>query len=97
MHGAKLNNDNILPNRHLLVKKVGSRKVQIINFGDFAQGHISSLTNYYSFNEKQISHLSNSVKMFIDSVNKWLDLTNGEFIVDFVKTFRIKKSDSEWL
>lgn len=84
------------PDRFLLMKKIDNEKSQVVNSGDFAVGHINSLTNYYSFNREEMSHFSSTIILLIKYINKWLDLTNGEFIIDFVKSFRMKKSDGEW-
>lgn len=40
---------------------------------------------------------NNILYLLIESINKWLNITNNEFIIDFTKQFRIKKSDGNWL
>ena len=97
INSSNVSSDSDFPNRYFLMKKIDKNKGQVVNFGDFALGHITSLTNYYSFHEKKLSHFSSTIMMLLGFINKWLDLTNEEFIVDFVKNFRIKKADGEWL
>jgi len=97
INSSNISSDSKFSNRYLLMKKLDEDNGQIVNFGDFAPGHIKSLTNYYSFNNRNLSHFSSTIIMLIGLIKKWLDLTNGEFIVDFVKNFRIKKADGEWL
>jgi hypothetical protein len=85
------------PNRCLLMQKVDDKKALVLNFGDFAYGNIKDLTHYYSFNKDYIIKYLNVVFQLIILINNWLDITNDEFIMDFVKNFRVKKTDGEWL
>jgi hypothetical protein len=97
INSSKVAHGNELPDRYLLMKKINEKQSQVFNFGDFFPAHIPSLTNYYSFNDEYLSKFASTITLLIKSINKWIDLTNKEIIIDFVKSFRIKKSDGDWL
>ena len=102
---ANEKNDNVFimkdngdsPNRCLLMRKIDNDKAIVLNFGDFSPGNIELLSFYCTFNKKYINEFSNVIFQLIKLINNWLDITNKEFIMDFVKNFRIKKTDGEWL
>lgn len=95
--GSEISANNRLPDRFLLMKRVDNKNGQVCNFGDLPPGAISTATNYYSLNDDIIEKYIDCIYLLIISINKWLDVTNNEFIVDFTKNFRIKKTDGEWL
>ena len=79
------------------MKRIDNEKGIVLNFGDFTTGLISSLTNYYKLNPDYLENYVNVILSLIKAINKWLDLTNDEIIIDFVKQFRIKNVDEEWV
>ena len=97
IHSSKVAHGNELPDRYLLMKKINEKESQVCNFGDFYPGHISNLINYYKFDEEYLDKFVGDIQLLIKSINKWIELTNNEIIIDFVKSFRIKKVDGDWL
>ncbi len=97
IHSSKVAHGNELPDRYLLMKKINEKESQICNFGDFYPGNISNLTNYHNFNKEYLDKYVGNIQLLIKSINKWIELTNNEIIIDFVKSFRIKKVDGDWL
>jgi hypothetical protein len=97
INSSKLAHGNELPDRYLLMKKINEKESQIYNFGDFFPGNISNLTNYYKFNEEYLNKYVQDIQLLIKSINKWIELTNNEIIIDFVKSFRVKKANGDWL
>jgi len=97
INGSKVAHGNELPDRYLLMKKINEKESQVCNFGDFYPGHISNLTHFYKFNKEYLDKYVEDIQMLIKSINKWIELTNNEIIIDFVKSFRIKKADGDWL
>jgi hypothetical protein len=89
--------NNELQNRYILGKKIDEEKCVVINFGDFPSGVVKDLTTYYEFKEERLDKFSECIYLLIESINNWLDVTNGEFICDFVRNFRIKQANGEWL
>jgi len=98
IHSNQVSPDNKFEKRYLLMEKVGEEgKGRVHNFGDFYPGHIENLTNYYQFNNDYLDKYADTLMILIKNLNNWLNLTNNEIIMDFVKNFRVKKTDSEWL
>ncbi|WP_217641263.1 hypothetical protein [Desulfobacula phenolica] len=97
INSSKVAHGNQFPDRYLLMKKINEKEGQVCNFGDFYPGNIASLTNYHHFNKEYLDKFSNILQLLIKSINKWIELTNKELIIDFVKNFRVKKTDGDWL
>lgn len=97
VHSSKVTEDNNFKKRYLLMKKIDNTQGQVANLGDFYSGNIENLTNYYKLEEKYLDKYASIISLFIKSFNKWLQLTNNEIIMDFAKTFRVKKADGDWL
>ena len=97
INSSKVAHGKKFPDRYLLMKKINEKESQVHNFGDFCPGHISSLTNYHNFNKEYLDKFIDIIQLLIKSINKWIELTNKEIIIDFVKSFRIKKVDGDWL
>ena len=75
-------NDN-LPNRFILLKKIDEEKGVHTDFGDFIYTpRIQKLTNFYEFDETNLTTFISIFRHFITTVDEWLDLTNGEIIID---------------
>jgi hypothetical protein len=80
------------------MEKVGEEgKGRVHNFGDFYPDHIENLINYYQFNNDYLDKYADTLMILIKNLNNWLNLTNNEIIMDFVKNFRVKKTDGDWL
>lgn len=94
--GSEIASNN-LPERYILMEKLDGEKGFVRNFGDFPIGYIPVLTNYFSINDKSLDKYCDILFLLIKSINKWLEITNNEFIFDFTKQFRIKKTDGNWL
>ena len=92
-----LGSHNNLPNRHILLKKIESDKGVVVNFGDYPSGAIENLTTYHEFIDKDLNKLTECLFRLITYINSWIDVTNGELIVDFVKDFRVNKKDGDRL
>lgn len=94
--GSEIASNN-LPERYILMEKLDDEKGIVRNFGDFPIGYIPVLTNYFAINDKSLDKYCDILFLLIKSINKWLEITNNEFIFDFTKQFRIKKTDGNWL
>lgn len=98
IHSNQVSPDNKLDKRYLLMEKIGEEgKGRVHNFGDFYPGHIENLINYYQFNNDYLDKYADALIILIKSLNNWLNITNNEIIMDFVKNFRVKKTDGDWL
>lgn len=97
IHGSQVS-PNSRDKRYLLMKKIDEEgKGQVHNFGDFYPGHIENLINYYELNNEYLDTYASTITILIKSLNQWLSITNNEIIIDFVKSFRVKKSNGDWL
>lgn len=94
--GSEIASNN-LPERYILMEKLDDEKGIVRNFGDFPIGYVPVLTNYFAINDKSLDKYCDILFLLIKSINKWLEITNNEFIFDFTKQFRIKKTDENWL
>jgi len=98
IHSSQVSPDNKLDKRYLLMEKIGEEgKGRVHNFGDFYPGHIENLINYYQFNNDYLDKYADTLMILIKSLNNWLEITNNEIIIDFVKSFRVKKTNGDWL
>ena len=87
----KRNEDN-LPSRFILLKRVDEEKGIVTDFGDFIyKPRIKKLINLYKADENNLSSFISVIRHFITAVNEWLDLTNGEFIIDLHHNFEMRK------
>lgn len=87
--------NNDLPDRHILLENLSEKEGRVTDFGDFIErDKIKQLTDEFVFNQEHTKTYVLLFREFIKSVNKWLDLTNGEFILDTFHNFefKIKKS-----
>lgn len=90
---SKMAKNDDLPNRYILLKKIDEEKGVVTDFGDFTYlQRIQSLLNYYELNEENVATLISIIRHFIDAVDDWLNLTNGEIIIDLYHNFEIKKT-----
>ena len=94
LHSSQISPDNKFNKRYALMEKVGEDgRGRVHNFGDFYPGHIENLTNYYQFNENYLDKYVNVLMILIKNLNNWLNITNNEIIIDFIKNFRVKNID----
>lgn len=97
VHSSKVAEDNNFNKRYLLMKQIDDTHGQVANLGDFYSGNVEDLIYFYKLEEKYLDKYAGIISLLIKSFNKWLQLTNNEIIMDFAKTFRVKKTDGEWL
>ena len=92
--GDSLYKKNVeFPDRYLLLKKIDNEHGRVQDFGDFIERNkIENLLMIHTLNSKYIGLYSHKLMDFIQIVNRWLDLTNGEFIIENNKMFEIKPS-----
>ncbi len=90
--GYELNTRNTkFLDRYILVEKINREKGKVIDFGDFQEKYkIDGLLKEYAINIKYLESYSDIIFDFIKISNKWLELTNGEFIIDNIKSFVLK-------
>jgi hypothetical protein len=90
--GLSINPKNTeFPDRFMLLKKVDESHGIVQDFGDFIEkDKIEGLINTYKFNTKHIKAYAIMIRQFIQIAEKWLDKTNGEFIIENTKQFEIK-------
>lgn len=95
--GYSINKKNIkFPDRFLLLKIIDAQHGKVQDFGDFIEKHkIEKLQTIFTMNPKNIEEYTNLVLEFIHIVEKWLDNTNGEFIIDNAKMFEIKNIENQ--
>ena len=83
--------NNDLPDRHILLERLSEKEGRVVDFGDFIErDKIEQLTDEFIFNQEHTKIYVSLFREFIKSVNKWLDLTNGEFILDTFHNFEFK-------
>lgn len=90
--GLELNPKNTeFPDRFILLKKIDKQHGVVEDFGDFIErDKIEGLTKIYVLNPNFCNSYLMQIREFIRIGEKWLDLTNGEFIIDNNKMFEIK-------
>ena len=91
--GQELNPENIknYPNRYILLKKIDTSKGRVLDFGDFTEkDKIKKMLHVFRLNPKHKDNYIHHIAEFNKLINNWLDLTNGEFILDTFKNFEIK-------
>jgi hypothetical protein len=61
------------------------------DFGDFIEKNkIEALIGKFCFNKDHLGMYVLLIRHFIEAVGKWLDLTNGTFILDTYHNFEMK-------
>jgi hypothetical protein len=74
--------------RHLLLYNIGKNKYIVKDFGDFYKDDIEKLLKKFKISEKLIGSISVSINELLKTINKWLQLTGNEFLID-TKVFRV--------
>jgi len=92
VHGMSLNPKNSeYPDRFILLSKIDNDHSGVQDFGDFIErDKIEGLTKTYKINPAHIEPYILKIREFIVIVQKWLDLTNSEFIIENNKMFKLK-------
>lgn len=91
--GLEMNPDNSkYPDRFLLLKNLEDDKYQVFDFGDFEKFKVSKLLFECSVNPKYIDLLSTSIYDTLQSINKWLEYTGFEFIID-TRMYKIRRKN----
>jgi hypothetical protein len=86
--GPEISHKNInFPDRYLLFKKINGDKSVVMDFGDFHLYNVESLLIVFRINEKYLDIYCFAIFDLIKDINRWLDLTGKEFLID-TKQFR---------
>jgi len=82
--GTELNpiENNKLPDRLILLKKIDEERGIVIDFGDFKKYQAVDLLNYYKIKNEFVNDLSELINDIIVSINEWISNTGYEFIID---------------
>ena len=84
------------PDRYLLLKHLKDDKYVVTDFGDFAPYQSTKLLNICFVQPQFIDTYVDAICDVISDINRWLELTGGEFLID-TKMFRIGLEDSHVL
>lgn len=87
LYGPDINPKN--DEGYILFKRIDELNGKVVDFGDI-QGNRDGMLKYVIMNNKYINAYVEVIVEFISIINKWLDSTNGEFIIDLNKDFEIK-------
>ena len=74
--------------RIALLKRLKNARYLVSDFGDFELYNKGKLLHIYRINEKYLEIYCVAIYDLIKDINKWFDLTGGEFVID-TKIFRI--------
>ena len=90
--GLELNSRNKeFPDRFILLKIIDKQHGVVEDFGDFVErDKIEGQIKQYTLNPNYIELYLKQIRQFIIIAERWLDLTNGEFIIENNKMFEIK-------
>ena len=97
VHGMKINPKNTeFPNRFMLLKKIDNEHSMVQDFGDFIErDRNEGLINTYKINPDYVESYTHRMMEFIGIVEKWIELTNGEFIIENNKMFELKTKSTK--
>ncbi len=88
--GVEMNPENIkFPDRYMLLKHLDNDKFIVCDFGDIPKYNLGNCLNYYTINNKLLEVYSTVIFELIKDINRWLDLTGKEFVID-TKMFRMR-------
>jgi len=92
VRGISINPNNTeFPDRFILLKRMDKEHSLVQDFGDFVEkDKINELINVYEMNPELVESYSFKIREFIQIAEKWLDMTNGEFIIENNKMFELK-------
>lgn len=102
--GNQLNpiENNELPDRLILLKKIDGEKGVVIDFGDFKKYQAFDLLNYYRIKKEYTDYLAEIINNIIVVINEWISSSGYEFIIDenlFKPIMRLRsplKSDDDF-
>ena len=88
----------IYPYRYILIEQKKGSEYIVKDFGDFHEKNkVDRALRYYKLNAKHVDTFATSIYNFIRIVNRWLDNTGGEFLIDNMKEFEIRhEGNSSW-
>lgn len=87
--GKEVSKKNLeYPDRYLLLKHMTEDNYQVVDFGDFAPYQLEKLLSIYNLNKKYIAVYAEEINNMMQQINRWLDLTGKEFLID-TKMFRL--------
>jgi hypothetical protein len=93
IHPSQTGQNDDLPNRFILLKKIDKEKGVVSDFGDFIyKPRIEKLTTFYELDDNNLTTFISIIRHFITAVDDWLDLTNGEIIIDLYHNFELRKT-----
>jgi hypothetical protein len=92
LNGLELNSKNTtFPDRFLLMAPLNEQSGTVVDFGDFVEiDRIEKLRNEFTLNPDCRDSYIAKIRQFIAIVERWLDATNGELIIENNKMFEIK-------
>lgn len=82
------------PDRYLLLKHFKGDKYVVNDFGDFAPYQNKNLLNICIVQPQLLDAYADAICDVISGINRWLELTGGEFLID-PKMFRIGLKDKD--
>jgi len=92
--GEQLNpiENNKLPDRLILLKKIDNEKGIVVDFGDFKKYQAVDLLSYYRIKKEYADYLAEIINNIIVVISEWISITGYEFIIDenlFKLTMRV--------
>ncbi len=88
--GSEMNPENKnFSDRYLLLKHVAEDKFIVHDFGDIPKYNLDKCLTYFKVNEKIIITYAEVIFDLLKDINKWLDTTGKEFVID-TKMFRTR-------
>jgi hypothetical protein len=72
-----------LPDRYILLTKIDDDKGVVTDFGDFRKYQSENLLALHKFKPDYLQPICEEIFQIMATINKWLSLTDYEFILDF--------------
>ncbi|MDP3265741.1 MAG: hypothetical protein Q8M39_02820 [Sulfuricurvum sp.] len=91
VYGPDMNPNND-KNGYLLLESIDKIQGRVIDFGDFIEKmKIEKQLYYFKLNPYYYDEYSENILQLFKYIEEWLDITNGEFIIDTNKEFEIRR------
>lgn len=91
VHGQSINSEND-KNGYLLLEPINKIEGKVIDFGDFVEKQkIEKQLHYFKVNPHRLNEYSQDLYQLFKYIQEWLDVTNGEFIIDMNREYEIRK------